>query len=79
MVRRRRGPPDDRIEAQILVVPADGTAGSGSDYSGGGSDDGTGGTGGDHMAAGGCSAGGGSASMLVLVGLGLVRRRRQRC
>ena len=73
------GPPDDQIEALIEVVPADGSAGS--DYSGGGSDGGTGGTGGggEQMAAGGCSAGGGGASLLVLVGLGLVRRRRQRC
>jgi len=73
------GPSDDQIEALIEVVPADGSAGS--DYSGGGSDGGTGGTdGGAQMAAGGCStAGGGNASLLVLVGLALVRRRRQRC
>ncbi|HSN30926.1 MAG TPA: phage tail tip lysozyme [Kofleriaceae bacterium] len=72
------GPPDDQIEAQLVVVPADPGAGSGSDYTGGGSAGDGGGDGGAQMAAG-CSAGSGNVSWLVLVGLAFARRRRQRC
>ena len=70
------GPPDDQIEAQIAVVPADGT-GSGSGYTGTGSDVG-GGTDGASQSAG-CAAAGGDASWLALLGIAFVRRRRHRC
>ena len=59
------GPPDDQIEAQIVVVPADPTMPAGSDSP----------TSPDEMNAGCSTTGGSGAGLFVLLGLVLRRRR----
>jgi MYXO-CTERM domain-containing protein len=63
------GPPDDQIEAQLQVVPADPDQPTGSDNP----TDPT--MGGEN--AGGCSVGGGGAGVLLLIALVPLRRRRR--